>query len=616
LPLVQLVKFFKLIGWDGIFNSGASAFRMDLTRESYKSYGWEQMDRAFGYAAERGIQIYPYLYDESRQFPTSWGSVKTEGTWDYWVDSVVRRYGYSGTFWSSNPTLPYRPVTTWEVWNEPNLAQNNPGGTNVYPEKYAEFLKHTAEVIRAAQSPSSTQVLFAGLFSPAQTKESGGKYTSLSVPDFLQKAHVLEVGGAFDGLSLHPYTFAATEAEDLANFKTRVEEAREGLDKYNTSKTLWITELGWPVAGEGGTPTVTTTEQKNLLTSSFNWIKSHATEKKIQLVNWYTYRDGACGGWQCHAGLREAGSGAAGAFRSAWAAFQSQTGAAKWEFVDSNPNSWHSENLGGNTTSSPDLSTKGPGRLQVFGRGSDGALWSRTMGFEAWSGWTSLGGSLRENGGPGAVSINSSSTDVVAVNSEATTWHWWESSGSWSGPESLGGNSTSDPDLASWGPEREDVFARGSDGHIWHRAWAGGWGSWEKLNEESIEGGPAAVSWGSGRIDVVARSTATNHPLLHWWYDGSWHGPENLGGINTSDPDIASEGPGHLQVVVRGSDQKIYLRQYDTVGGWYEWENFSSEKILYGPTVTSWRTPDYRLDVAAVKEDHTLLHWWFGPGGP
>jgi hypothetical protein len=28
----------------------------------------------------------------------------------------------NGTFWAEYPTIPKRPITTWEIWNEPNLA--------------------------------------------------------------------------------------------------------------------------------------------------------------------------------------------------------------------------------------------------------------------------------------------------------------------------------------------------------------------------------------------------------------------------------------------------------------------------------------------------------------
>ncbi len=35
------------------------------------------------------------------------------------VRRAVERYGSRGAFWAQNPTLPKRPVTIWDIWNEP-----------------------------------------------------------------------------------------------------------------------------------------------------------------------------------------------------------------------------------------------------------------------------------------------------------------------------------------------------------------------------------------------------------------------------------------------------------------------------------------------------------------
>ena len=83
------------------------------------------------------------------------------------------------------------------------------------------------------------------------------------------------------------------------------------------------------------------------------------------------------------------------------------------------------------TTTSPALASWGPGRLDVFSRGEDDALWhmSRTAG-------------------------------------AASEWSAWES---------LGGIVTAGPAATSWGPGRIDTFVRGTDGAFWHRWFEGGW---------------------------------------------------------------------------------------------------------------------------------------------
>ena len=46
------------------------------------------------------------------------------------VKQAILRYGPRGTFWTENPTLPRKPLRTWQVWNEPNfkyfVAKPNP----------------------------------------------------------------------------------------------------------------------------------------------------------------------------------------------------------------------------------------------------------------------------------------------------------------------------------------------------------------------------------------------------------------------------------------------------------------------------------------------------------
>ena len=38
-----------------------------------------------------------------------------------YASELVRRYGPRGYFWRRNPSLPKRPIRTWQIWNEPHL---------------------------------------------------------------------------------------------------------------------------------------------------------------------------------------------------------------------------------------------------------------------------------------------------------------------------------------------------------------------------------------------------------------------------------------------------------------------------------------------------------------
>ena len=216
------------------------------------------------------------------------------------------------------------------------------------------------------------------------------------------------------------------------------------------------------------------------------------------------------------------------------------------------------ESLGGILTSSPGVSSWGPGRLDVFVRGTDNALWHRAYQ-NGWGGWESLGGILTSS--PAAVSWGNGRIDVFVRGTDNALWHKWYQNG-WSGWESLGGILTSDPAVCSWGSGRLDVFVRGTDNALWGKSYQGSWGGWGSLGGV-LNTGPGAVSWGNGRIDVFA--AGTDSALWHRSYQGSWSGWGSLGGVLTSAPAASSWSSGRLDVFVRGTDNALWHKWWGVV---------------------------------------------------
>ncbi|MEH2385895.1 MAG: hypothetical protein V7K14_08975, partial [Nostoc sp.] len=64
--------------------------------------------------------------------------------------------------------------------------------------------------------------------------------------------------------------------------------------------------------------------------------------------------------------------------------------------------------------------------------------------------------------------------DVFVRGTDNALWHKWFDGG-WSGWESLGGILTSSPTAVSWSYGRIDVFARGTDNALWHQWFDGAW---------------------------------------------------------------------------------------------------------------------------------------------
>lgn len=566
-------------------HAGVAIFRVEAKGTENPNPNWAYLDKVFGNAAENGIRVLPILnFFTSRKYPTAGEYAK----WDEWVGKVVSRYGVGGTFWNGRAQV--LPATAWEVWNEPNRAENSPVGAT--PTSYGQFLGQTAPVIRAHGGPG-TKVLFGGLDSSV-----GG------VSSYIQEATAAAGGpSAYDGLSLHPFAWKPTVNEKIAGVEAAVKEAREGLDAASaTGKPIWITEIGWPLGAGAPNQNVTEPQQEELLTRSFNYLKTRAD---IESIIWYNSRDTGGSSWADFCGLREFG----GYVRPAWWAFLRQTGAPPWS-----PTGWYNDQLSGELTSNPDIASWGSGRLDMVTRGTDMRLWHRFYQPETgWSVWERVPGAYPNlASGPSIVSWGGGRLDVVAASaSDQSIEHWW-----WGGGwfyDNLGGTAYSgtDPDISSGQSGRLDVYIKGTDSALWHKWWYGtGWSGWERIGG-SIASGPGAVSWGPGRYDVVAR--APNNTLEHWWWTaGAWY-HDNLGGELASGPDMASPEPGRLDVFSARSNSAlgIWSKTFRNGSGWGDWEHIGAP-ITGGPGAVAWG-PN-RIDVVASKgPTGGVAHYWWQP---
>src|SRR5690606_25698360 len=99
---------------------------------------------------------------------------------------------------------------------------------------------------------------------------------------------------------------------------------------------------------------------------------------------------------------------------------------------------------------------------------------------QGWQGWESLGGVLTS--APAVSSWQTNRLDVFGRGTDNALYHkWWDGS-RWSEWENLGGVLTSSPGAVSWGPNRIDVFVRGTDNALYHKWWDGNrWNEWESL---------------------------------------------------------------------------------------------------------------------------------------
>ena len=122
------------------------------------------------------------------------------------------------------------------------------------------------------------------------------------------------------------------------------------------------------------------------------------------------------------------------------------------------------------------------------------------------------------------------------------------------------------------------------------------WTGWGDLGGIGTSDPDVALVDGAPHVVVRGMDDAA------WWHDGG--GWRSLGGVLTSAPAIASSAPGRMDVVARGTDGAVWTSAVvnGSFTGWHTLGGF----ILGDPEVTSWG-PD-RLDIFAVGGDQALWH--------
>ena len=273
------------------------------------------------------------------------------------------------------------------------------------------------------------------------------------------------------------------------------------------------------------------------------------------------------------------------------------------------------EGLGGQITSGPAAASWGPNHLDVFARGTDGAIQHISYN-AAWHTWDNLGGVSYQGNKPAAVSWGTNRIDLFVRGTDSQLYHkWWDGS-RWAGWEPLGGVLASGPTVTAWASNRLDVFVQGSDNQLYHKWWdRSHWSGWEPLGGV-LASGPGAASWGPNRIDVFVQGT--NNATYHRWWDGTaWRGYEALtpAGSLTGSPSAASWGQGRLDVYALDSPGGTVLHEWYDASVSGGWNGLSSTYGSLGTTSGAWTsTPAAvarsfnHVDVFARRPDGTLGH--------
>lgn len=246
-------------------------------------YRWSLYDAKIGNLAAHGVRSFPtisgspsWVAKEPKQPPL--GSKADQKAWRNFLTAAVNRYGRGGTYWRTtyhvhHPGKPARPITEWQIWNEPNLPKYF--SKKHATRNYARLVKISAKPIRRADGKA--QVILAGMpafLHPAADKFLGRLYR---VKGFKK---------SFDAAAVHPY------AENMNKFVTAIKRMRRTLKQHHDKrKGLWLTEVGWGSKAHKGHLNVGKQGQKRMLKRSFS-VSWHKRRKwHIDGVQWFDWRD-------------------------------------------------------------------------------------------------------------------------------------------------------------------------------------------------------------------------------------------------------------------------------------------------------------------------------------
>jgi polysaccharide biosynthesis protein PslG len=267
-------------------------------------FDWRYTDFLVATTASHGIEVLPFLYGTPDWVP----GIKCQGlspelclrvppvprkaraAWAGFLRAIVGRYGSQGSFWSDTSDEydpPYRPITKWQIWNEPSSQ------TYYQPQPkakgYAKLVKLSHDAI--AQVDPAAQIVLAGVFT---APEGGPRYRI--APYMKAFFRVRGVGKHFDIAAVHPY------ARTIQGLRKQIQNVRDVMRRNRAAnRSLWITELGWSSdpPSSAGPLLVGDQGQKALLEQAFEMLAAQRAAWKLAGVSWYLWRDPGHGYANC-----------------------------------------------------------------------------------------------------------------------------------------------------------------------------------------------------------------------------------------------------------------------------------------------------------------------------
>jgi exo-beta-1,3-glucanase (GH17 family) len=203
--------------------------------------------------------------------------------------ALVRRYGPNGTFWDKRPKLLKLPITSWQVWNEPNLERYWASGPDA--GEYVRLLRTVSKAIKEVDPRA--EVVTAGIPESA---------SGVPLRSYLAAMYRAGASSAFDTLAIHPY------ARDSAGVLNAVRVVRGLMSRFRDRSPIWVTEVGWASDGPPSEFTVGEAGQADRIADTVDGLARLRSQLGIRGFVYFNWRDstpysGGTDFWGLHTGL-------------------------------------------------------------------------------------------------------------------------------------------------------------------------------------------------------------------------------------------------------------------------------------------------------------------------
>jgi hypothetical protein len=271
---------------------------------------WVFLDRFMTATSSMGITVMPVLFGPPAYMTTAPAVGALRGSYpprdlgsigDFGA-LLARRYGPSGSFWAQHPELPRRPVTAWQIWNEPNLPVYWRPRPNA--AAYVRMLRLASQRIKAVDPHA--EIVTAGL------PDSHHKDV-VPLFKYIRRLYRAGLARAVDTLAVNGYAHTGRGVPKL------VARVRRFVNRLGGRRNaLRVTEFGWADRGpetHRGRYTSGLAMQGRYLYQAIRGLWHDRRRLKLRGVVYYSWRDepvytGGKDFWGLHTGLVTLGGAA------------------------------------------------------------------------------------------------------------------------------------------------------------------------------------------------------------------------------------------------------------------------------------------------------------------